>query len=117
MDSGFAPHYSPADTVDKSKDKFHQFNETGLELAYKNKVSYTYIIGDTLFIGGTQNSQDVYDDIRHVPWWGDMKKTQRYKDAETHLKNNPQIKRLVGHSLGASVALALQKITPINMML
>ena len=112
MDSGFTPHYSNNSYVDKSKDKFHQLNETGLELAYKNKLTYTYIIGDTLFIGGTQNSQDVYDDVRHVPWWGNMKQTQRYRDAETHLKNNPQIKRLVGHSLGASVALALQKNNP-----
>ena len=84
-----APQYSPDERVDKSKDK--------------NKLTYTYITGDTLFIGGTRNSQDVYDDVRHVPWWGDMKQTQRYKDAELHLKNNPQIKRLVTHSLGSSV--------------
>ena len=79
------PYHDDLDKkVDKSKDKFHQFNEEGLNLAYKNKLTYTYIIGDTLFIGGTQNSQDVYDDVRHVPWWGDMKQTQRYKDAELH---------------------------------
>ena len=107
------PYHDDLDKkVDKSKDKFHQFNEEGLNLAYKNKLTYTYIIGDTLFIGGTQNSQDVYDDVRHVPWWGDMKQTQRYKDAELHLKKNPQVKHLVGHSLGASVALALQKNDP-----
>lgn len=112
MDLGFTPHYSPTDTVDKSKDKFHQFNETGLELAYKNKLNYLSSIGDTLFIGGTQNSQDVYDDVRHVPWWGNMKQTERYKQADLYLKRNQQIKHLVGHSLGASVALALQKNNP-----
>ena len=105
------PHYSPFEKVDKSKDEFHQFNEEGLDLAYKS-FTYTYIIGDTLFIAGTQNSQDVYDDVRHVPWWGNMKKTQRYKDAELHLRKNPQIKHLVTHSLGSSVGLALQKNHP-----
>ena len=112
MDFGFTPHYSNNSYVDKSKDKFHEFNEKGLDLAYKNKLTYTYIIGDILFIGGMQNSQDVYDDVRHVPWWGDMKKTQRYKDAELHLRKNPQIKHLVTHSLGSSVGLALQKNHP-----
>ena len=110
----FVPvHYDPfADKVDKSKDKFHQLNEEGLDRAYNNKFTYTDIQGDTLFIGGTQNVQDVYDDVRHVPWWGDMKQTQRYKDCELILKKNPQVKHLVSHSLGGSVALALQKNHP-----
>ena len=41
-----------------------------------------------------------------------MKQTQRYKDADQHLRKNPQIKHLVSHSLGGSVALALQKNYP-----
>ena len=101
--------------VDKSKDAFHQRNEEGLNLAYKrNKgiLPYIYPERDTLYIAGTQNAQDVYDDVRHVPFWGDMKKTERYKTAETYLNKNPQIKRLVGHSLGGSVVLALQKNNP-----
>ena len=101
--------------VDKSKDAFHQRNQLGLEMAYKmknNPLKYIFPERDTLYIGGTQNAQDVYDDVRHVPWWGDMKQTERYKTAETYLNKNPQIKRLVGHSLGGSVGLALQKNYP-----
>ena len=101
--------------IDKSKDVLHQRNQLGLEMAYKmknNPLPYIFPERDTLYIGGTQNAQDVYDDVRHVPWWGDMKQTERYKTAETYLKNNPQIKRLVGHSLGGSVALALQRNNP-----
>ena len=101
--------------VDKSKDAFHQRNQLGLEMAYKmknNPLPYIFPERDTLYIGGTQNAQDVYDDVRHVPWWGDMKQTERYKTAETYLNKNPQIKRLVGHSLGGSVGLALQKNYP-----
>ena len=103
--------------VDKSKDAFHQRNEEGLNLAYKrNKGILPYINpeGDTLYVAGTQNTQDVYDDVRHVPPlpWSDMKQTERYKTAETYLNKNPQITKLVGHSLGGSVVLALQRNNP-----
>ena len=113
------PYYDPLKKihkVDKSKDAFHQRNQMGLDRAYKNSkklLPYIEPEGDTLYVAGTQNAQDVYDDVRHVPWfWGDMKQTERYKTAETYLNSNPQIKRLVGHSLGGSVVLALQKNNP-----
>ena len=108
MDIVTIPANNLSKNVDKSKDAFHQKNQEGLDLAYK-QFNYIFSDKDTLYIAGTQNSQDVYDDVRHVPWWGDMTKTQRYKDANTYLKNNPQIKTLVTHSLGSSVGLALQK--------
>jgi len=38
--------------------------------------------------------------------------TDRYKEAEKALKANPNIKRVVGHSLGGAVALELQKNFP-----
>ena len=103
--------------IDKSKDAFHQRNQLGLDEAYKRSkgpLPYIFPERDTLYIAGTQNAQDVYDDVRHVPPlpWSDMKQTERYKTAETYLKNNPQIKRLVGHSLGGSVVLALQRNNP-----
>ena len=103
--------------VDKSKDAFHQRNQLGLDRAYKRSkgiLPYIESDSDTLYIAGTQNEQDVYDDVRHVPPlpWSDMKKTERYITAETYLNKNPQIKRLVGHSLGGSVVLALQKNNP-----
>ena len=103
--------------VDKSKDAFHQRNQLGLDRAYKRGkgiLPYIESDSDTLYIAGTQNEQDVYDDVRHVPPlpWSDMKQTERYKTAEIYLNSNPQIKRLVTHSLGSSVGLALQKNYP-----
>ena len=112
------PYYDPLKKihkVDKSKDAFHQRNQMGLDRAYKNSkgiLPYIEPEGDTLYIAGTQNAQDVYDDVMNVPFWGDMKKAERYKTAEVYLNSNPQIKRLVSHSLGGSVALALQKNYP-----
>ena len=112
------PYYDPLKKihkVDKSKDAFHQRNQMGLDRAYKNSkgiLPYIEPEGDTLYIAGTQNAQDVYDDVMNVPFWGDMKKAERYKTAEVYLNSNPQIKRLVGHSLGGSVVLALQKNNP-----
>ena len=103
--------------VDKSKDAFHQRNQLGLDMAYKRSkgpLPYIFPERDTLYIAGTQNAQDVYDDVRHVPPlpWSDMKQTERYKTAETYLNKNPQITKLVGHSLGGSVVLALQRNNP-----
>ena len=115
MDIVTIPANHLSQNVDKSKDAFHQRNQLGLDMAYSRKkgpLPYIFAERDTLYIGGTQNAQDVYDDVRHVPWWGDMKQTERYKTAETYLKSNPQIKRLVSHSLGGSVSLALQKNYP-----
>ena len=112
------PYYDPLKKihkVDKSKDAFHQRNQMGLDRAYKNSkgiLPYIEPEGDTLYIAGTQNAQDVYDDVMNVPFWGDMKKAERYKTAEVYLNSNPEIKRLVSHSLGGSVALALQKNYP-----
>jgi homoserine acetyltransferase len=43
---------------------------------------------------------------------GDMTKSERYINAEKALKANPQIERVVGHSLGAMAALELQRHYP-----
>jgi hypothetical protein len=87
----------------------HQRNQTGLDNAYgsKNKIS---IKDDTMFIAGTSNLQDVWDDFK-IPL-GLTKFSQRYQDADNLLKNNPQVKKLVGHSLAGSVSLELQKRHP-----
>ena len=51
--------------------------------------------------------------------WGDLKipfgltnRTQRYEDATRTLNATPQIRRVVGHSLGGAVTLELQKAHP-----
>ena len=90
----------------------HKENTEGLKEAYKNRDTYLYLKDDTLYIGGTQNIRDVWDDVTKVPFWGDVRKSQRYQDADELLKKNPKVKKLVGHSLGGSVTLELQKQYP-----
>jgi len=120
----------------------------GLSEAYKQ--GHTTIINNTLYIAGTSNSRDVYDDIFNIPnvWkhvsetipgmkgytmfihglnkvnpslankldlatfldnFGDLRNSERYTEAEKALKANPNIERVVGHSLGSKVGLELQK--------
>ena len=43
---------------------------------------------------------------------GDLTKSERYINAEKALKSNPNIERVVGHSLGGVVSLELQKNYP-----
>ena len=82
----------------------------GLERAYENQHS-TYVAGDTLYIAGTKpNFRDVWDDLK-IPF-GMTNRSQRYEDASRVLKAMPQIKRVVGHSLGGAVALEIQKTRP-----
>ena len=81
---------------------FHLRNKIGLDKAYKCK-SGTHVEDDVMYIAGTRNLQDWYDDITKLPFWGKTSKADRYKSAEQVLKDNPQIKSLVGHSLSSSV--------------
>jgi hypothetical protein len=80
---------------------------TGLARAYEQGDAYAY--GDTLYIAGSHTAKDWYDDLTKVPIWGDLKNSTRYQQAEKALAAHPNIKRVVGHSLGGSVALELQK--------
>jgi len=82
----------------------------GLDRAYNQGDAYMH--GDTLYIAGSHTARDWYDDITKVPVWGDLKNSERYQQAEKALKNNPNIKNVVGHSLGGVVALEWQKQYP-----
>ena len=88
---------------------FHQRNQIGLDSAYKNN-NKIFIKDDTMFIGGTSNLQDVWDDLK-IPL-GLTKFSQRYQDADNLLKSNRQIKNIVSHSMGGIVSLELQKQHP-----
>jgi pimeloyl-ACP methyl ester carboxylesterase len=90
---------------------FHKINEMGLHKAYKseNKV---HVDGDTAFIAGTSSLGDWYDNITKIPVWGDLRNSRRYKDADKVLKENPNVKKLVAHSLGGAVSLELDKNNP-----
>ena len=82
----------------------------GLAEDYKNYNS-VYAAGDTLYVAGTKpNFQDVWDDLK-IPLRL-TNRTQRYSDAARVLKAMPQIRRVVGHSLGGAVTLELQKAHP-----
>ncbi len=85
-------------------------DKEGLQRAYSQGDSYAR--GDTLYIAGSHTAKDWYDDVTKVPFWGDLKNSTRYQQAEKALRANPNIRRVVGHSLGGSVALELQKKYP-----
>ena len=92
-----------------NNNNFHKLNEIGLNKAYNNN-NKIHVDGDTLFIAGTSNLKDAYDDITKIPFYGSTMDSTRYNQAKTALDSNPHIKRLVGHSLGGSISLEIQKI-------
>ena len=96
----------------RERNEFHKDNAYFLDLAYKNKFNYYYIKGDTMYIAGTDNMTDVYDDITKVPVWGYLTDSARYNHVKPLLEKHLQIKKLVSHSLGGVVALRLQKEMP-----
>jgi hypothetical protein len=68
--------------------------------------------GNAMYIAGSHYAIDWLDDLTRVPFWGDVRKSYRYKQADRVLDSNPQIDTLVGHSLGGSVAHELQRNHP-----
>jgi pimeloyl-ACP methyl ester carboxylesterase len=90
-------------------------DRVGLRRAYDAPESI-YVRGDTLYTAGTQisrfgeNFRDMYDDLK-IPLGG-TKSTHRYQQLQQALAANPQVKHLVGHSLGGSVILEAAKLRP-----
>ena len=91
-------------------------DEEGLEKAYNDKSTPgTYLDQNThtLYVKGTVDSQDWWDDFTKVPAWGNLQHSRRYQDAEKaynyFIQHGQPIDRVVGHSLGGSVALELQQ--------
>jgi len=96
----------------------HKFNEYLLRQASQSP-GYTAVSGDKMAVIGSQNPfktkqgvRDWYDDFRHIPVWGDVRKTSRYSQLNKSLEKNPETKQLVGHSLAGSVILEKQKYNP-----
>jgi hypothetical protein len=48
-------------------------------------------------------------DVSKIPFWGDVTNSEGYQQAEAALRDNPQVDTVIGHSLGGSVALELNK--------
>ena len=89
---------------------FHKINQSGLNKAYASNTA-THIDGDTMYIAGTRNMRDWYDDFTKLPF-GLTKYAHRYKQADEVLKQNSKITKLVGHSLSTSVSDELRKQHP-----
>ena len=79
----------------------------GLRGAYEADNGF-YQIGDTVYISGTRNMEDISHDWIKLPQ-GKANQTKKYQDAMDFIASLPggKPKRIVGHSLGASVAQAL----------
>jgi hypothetical protein len=82
----------------------------GIQRAYNQGDSYAR--GDTLYVAGSHTATDWYDDFTKVPFWGDVRESHRYKQADKMLSANPQVHNIVGHSLGGSVVHELQRNHP-----
>ena len=86
----------------------HLTNQEGLQKAYVSP-KYVYQNGETLYIGGTANFQDMWDDLK-IPFYK-VDQSQRYQDASQVIDKNilegHPIHNIVGHSLGGSVGLKL----------
>lgn len=82
----------------------------GLDRAYASGDSKLYKNQDVLYIAGTSDIGDVIDDLR-IPL-GDIKNSKRYIDAQTFLDKNPDISKIVSHSMGSAVSAELVKNNP-----
>ena len=90
-------------------------DENGLTKAYNDETS-TGVYYDpqtrTEYVKGSQTAQDWKDDFQKIPFWGNTRDAQRYQEADkayTDLQSHGKpVDRIVGHSLGGSVALQMQ---------
>jgi hypothetical protein len=88
-------------------------DEEGLEAAYKNPLGTSYDAATgTEYVKGSSTARDWFDDLTLIPF-GNTASAQRYKQAEKTYKDLQEsgqpVNRIVGHSLGGSVALEMQK--------
>ena len=93
-----------------------QQDEEGVQKAYQN-ATYPGVYYDqntrTMYVKGTVDAQDWWDNVTKIPVWGDLREGRRYKDAQRAyddlLQRGFPIDRVVGHSLGGAVALEIQR--------
>ena len=87
----------------------------GLKRAYATKEGY-FRQGTTLYVCGTRaDVSDIADDIKlALPEYlgGGVRQTNKYHQIREYLKFHPDIKMVVGHSLGAAVCDALVQDNP-----
>jgi hypothetical protein len=91
-------------------------DEEGLEKAYGDETA-TGVYYDpatrTEYIKGSVTKQDWIDDATKIPFWGDTRNAERYHEADKAYwdlgAQGKPVDRVVGHSLGGSVALQMQQ--------
>ena len=89
----------------------------GLTNAYRSP-SGIYRTGNTLYISGTGGKdgdfeRDWMDNFGKLPF-RNAHNTQKYKDVMEALKENPDVSRLVSHSLGSAVVNKINEEQPVN---
>eukprot|EP00438_Fugacium_kawagutii_P002276 Skav227369 [mRNA] locus=scaffold2373:103803:107225:+ [translate_table: standard] len=90
-------------------------DRAGLTNAYRSP-SGIYRTGNTLYISGTGGKdgdweKDWIDNFTKLPF-RNAERTQKYKDVMEALKNNPDVSRLVSHSLGSAVVNKINEEQP-----
>ena len=85
-------------------------DKVGLQKAY-NRKDGLYQNNDVLYVAGTKSLGDVWDDIK-LPFDAGAKNSTRYQDLKNYLKDHPEVKSLVGHSLGGATVLQENKDNP-----
>jgi len=93
-----------------------QQDEDGMVKAYADQTApgvYYDPKTRTHYVKGSSTARDWYDDLTKIPVWGDTKNAERYQQAEKAYQDlqasGQAVDRVVGHSLGGSVALEMQK--------
>ena len=93
-----------------------QQDEEGLVKAYNDETApgvYYDPATRTEYIKGSVTGRDWYDDATKVPFWGDTRNAERYQQADKARQDlqaqGKPVDRVVGHSLGGSVALQMQQ--------
>ena len=75
-----------------------------LHIKIKHTTKWSAVSGENMANAGTQTWRDTYD-VTRIPFWGDLRNSERYQQLNKALENNPQVTNLTAHSLGGSVIL------------
>ena len=111
QDDGFDNQFHGYQHTPKPILKYDEITDSdGLRRAYEQGDYYVH--GKTMFIAGSHTARDWFDDFTKVPAWGDLRNSERYQKVKTQFEDQGQIDTVVGHSLGGSVSLELQKNYP-----
>ncbi len=84
----------------------------GLDIAY-NTPSGQYVYGNTLYLSGSRNTRDWYDDRTKVPF-SMVQHSQKYRDADKLLNSSAGggVTHIISHSLGGVVSEKLKENYP-----